>query len=61
MIVIPLVILLAIVLAKFQKGVFVSFLVLVATKSIMDAFWEYKIGPFSMLAIQGFLVPILFF
>ncbi|PWK18012.1 O-antigen ligase family protein [Xanthomarina spongicola] len=61
MILIPLLILFVIILVRFQKGMFAAFLVLVATKSVIDAFWEYQIGPFSILAIQGFLVPVLFF
>jgi O-antigen ligase len=61
MILVPIVILMVMVIAKFQKGVFASFLVLVATKSIMDAFWEIKFGPLSILSIQGILIPILFY
>ena len=61
MILIPLLILVIIVLVRFQKGMFAAFLVFVATKSLLDAFWNYGIEPFSILAIQGFLVPILFF
>lgn len=61
MIVIPIFIFFAMVVAKLRKGLFVSFLVLVATKSIIDAFWNYKLGPLSMLAIQGVLIPALFY
>ena len=61
MIVIPILILLAMVIAKLRKGIFASFLVLVATKSIIDAYWETKFGPLSMLSIQGVLIPILFY
>jgi hypothetical protein len=61
MIIVPLIILLAMVVAKTQKGIFASFLVLVATKSIVDAFWETKFGPLSILSIQGILIPVLFY
>ncbi|WP_299338527.1 hypothetical protein [uncultured Psychroserpens sp.] len=61
MIFVPVLILITMVFAKLQKGVFASFLVLVATKSIMDAFWELKFGPLSILSIQGVLIPILFY
>lgn len=61
MIVVPIIILIAMVVAKLQKGAFACFLVLVATKSIMDAFWEIKFGPLSVLSIQGVLIPILFY
>jgi O-antigen ligase len=61
MIIVPLIILLAMVVAKTQKGIFSSFLVLVATKSIVDAFWETKFGPLSILSIQGILIPVLFY
>jgi len=61
MIIVPILILLAMVIAKFQKGNFASFLVLVATKSIMDAFWETKFGPLSIMSVQGILIPLLFY
>ncbi|WP_033960107.1 O-antigen ligase family protein [Psychroserpens jangbogonensis] len=61
MIVIPFLIFLAIIIAKVQKGIFVSFLLLVATKSIIDAFWSYRIGALSILGIQGLLIPILYY
>ena len=61
MIFVPVLILITMVFTKLQKGVFASFLVLVATKSIMDAFWELKFGPLSILSIQGVLIPILFY
>lgn len=61
MILLPILILLAMVIAKSQKGIFASFLVLVATKSIMDAFWETRLGPLSVMSIQGILIPILFY
>ena len=60
MILVPLFILIAMIGVKMQKGIFMSFLVLVATKSIMDAFWEIKLGPLSILAVQGILIPILY-
>jgi hypothetical protein len=40
--------------------VFGAFLLFVATKSIVDAAWDFKVGPLSMLAFQGALVPFLF-
>jgi O-antigen ligase len=49
------------VITKLQKGVFASFLIMVATKSIMDAFWETKFGPLSILSIQGVLIPVLYY
>jgi O-antigen ligase len=61
MIVIPLLILLVIVLVKSQKGMFAAFLVIVATKSIMDAFWEVRLGPLSFSSFSGILIPILFY
>ncbi|MFT6127342.1 MAG: hypothetical protein ACJA2M_000889 [Polaribacter sp.] len=61
MILIPVLIILAIILAKLKKGIFVSFLVLIATKSIMDAFWNIRIGPLSFSSFSGILIPILFY
>lgn len=61
MIIVPILILLAMVIAKMQKGVFASFLILVATKSIVDAFWDVKFGPLSIMSIQGVLIPVLYF
>ena len=60
MIIIPIFILVLLILIKLQKGAFAAFLVLVATKSIMDAFWNIKFGSLSILAIQGVLIPVLF-
>lgn len=60
MILVPFIIFFVMILAKIQKGVFASFLVLVATKSIVDAFWSYSVGPLSILAIQGVLIPLLY-
>ncbi|WP_425077400.1 hypothetical protein [Psychroserpens sp. S379A] len=61
MIFIPFVIFLALIIAKAQKGLFACLLVLVATKSIVDVFWEYKFGPMSVTSIQGVLIPVLFY
>lgn len=61
MILIPAIIFLAMIIAKSQKGMFACLLVLVATKSIVDAYWDYKFGPLSVMSIQGALVPILFY
>ena len=60
MIVIPFIILFVILIAKLQKGMFAAFLILVATKSIIDAFWESKFGPLSVLALQGIMIPYIF-
>ena len=40
---------------------FDAFLVLVATKSIVDIFWNYEIFGLSILSFQGFLIAIIFF
>lgn len=61
MILLPILILLVIVLVKSQKGMFAAFLVIVATKSIMDAFWNIRIGPLSFSSVGGILVPFLFY
>jgi len=61
MILVPLLIFLAMIIAKTQKGLFASFLVVVATKSIVDAFWDYSFGPLSMMVIQGVLIPVLYY
>lgn len=61
MILVPIIIFLAMIFAKAQRGLFACFLVLVATKSIIDAFWDYKFGPLSIMAIQGGLIPVLFY
>ncbi|MFI1771054.1 hypothetical protein [Thalassobellus citreus] len=61
MIIVPVLILLFIIALRFSKGMFAAFLVLVATKSIMDAFWSFKIGPFSFGSIGGILIPLLFY
>lgn len=61
MILIPFFIFLAMIIAKLQKGMFACLLVMVATKSIMDAFWEYRIGPLSSVSMGGILIPILFY
>ena len=61
MIIIPILILFAIILARLKKGIFAAFLVLVATKSIVDAFWNIRMGPLSFGSIGGLLIPILFY
>lgn len=61
MILVPLFIFLAMIIAKTQKGLFACFLVVVATKSIVDAFWNYQFGPLSIMAVQGLLIPFLFY
>lgn len=60
MIIIPVIILVALVLVRIQKGLFAAFLVFVATKSIIDMFWDVKIGPVSIMAFQGMLIPVIF-
>ncbi len=61
MILIALLILITIVIVRLQKGVFAALIIIAATKSIIDAFWEFKVGPLSILSLQGVLVPVLFF
>ena len=61
MILIPILILVIIFYVKMKKGAFAAFLVLVATKSIMDAFWTIRIGPLSFSSIGGIIIPYLFF
>ena len=60
MIIIPFLILVILALARIKKGMFAAFLVLVATKSIIDMFWDVKIGPLSIMAVQGVMLPFLF-
>ncbi|MDA9876005.1 hypothetical protein N9D29_08370 [Flavobacteriaceae bacterium] len=60
MIIIPFLILVILALARIKKGIFAAFLVLVATKSIIDMFWDVKIGPLSIMAVQGVMLPFLF-
>ena len=61
MIIIPLIIILIILLVRAQKGLFAAFLVIVVTKSILDAFWEFRIGPLSFVSFGGLLMPALFY
>ena len=61
MILIALLILLTIVLVRLQKGIFAALIIIVATKSLIDAFWEFKVGPLSILSLQGVMIPALFF
>ncbi len=61
MILIPILIYLAMIVAKSQRGLFACFLVIVATKSIIDAFWDYRFGPLTVMSVQGALIPILFY
>ncbi|WP_323786913.1 hypothetical protein [Psychroserpens sp.] len=49
------------IVAKSQRGLFACFLVIVATKSIIDAFWDYRFGPLTVMSVQGALIPILFY
>ncbi|WP_456439471.1 O-antigen ligase family protein [Psychroserpens sp.] len=49
------------IIAKIQKGPFACLLVLVATKSIVDAFWDHQFGPLSIMSMQGLLIPALFY
>lgn len=60
MIIIPILILVILVLTRIQKGMFAAFLVFVATKSIVDMFWDVKFGPLSIMAFQGLMLPFLF-
>ncbi len=61
MIIFPVLILAATIAIRFFKGMFPAFLLLVATKSIMDTFWDIKVGPLSFAAIGGVLIPVLFY
>ncbi|MEY8847879.1 hypothetical protein AB9K26_03635 [Psychroserpens sp. XS_ASV72] len=61
MIVIPFIIFFAMIIAKLQKGMFACLLVLVATKSIIDAYWEFRIGPLSFVSLGGIVIPLLFY
>ncbi|MDD7886243.1 hypothetical protein [Flavivirga sp. 57AJ16] len=61
MIIFPIFILITIVIVRVFKGMFAAFLVLVATKSIMDAFWDVRIGPLSFSSVGGILMPVLFY
>ncbi|MFK7782572.1 O-antigen ligase family protein [Psychroserpens sp.] len=61
MILIPFIIFLALIITKIQKGLFACLLVVVATKSIIDAFWDYQFGPLSVMSIQGVLITVLFY
>ncbi|WP_353779880.1 hypothetical protein [Winogradskyella sp. 3972H.M.0a.05] len=61
MIIIPLIIILVIFLIRIQKGMFAALLLVVATKSIIDAFWEYRVGPLSFSSFGGIIIPLIFF
>lgn len=61
MIIFPVIILLIIIAVRIFKGMFASFLVLVATKSIMDAFWDVRVGLLSFSSIGGVIIPVLFY
>ncbi|MDY2587077.1 O-antigen ligase family protein [Winogradskyella aquimaris] len=60
MIIVPLLIIVVIFIVRFQKGMFAALLIIVATKSLLDAFWEYRIGPLSFISFQGLVIPFLF-
>jgi len=61
MILIPIILIFVIIIARIQRGMFVALLLVVATKSIFDAYWEYRIGPLSFSSFGGILIPILFY
>ncbi|MDO5968908.1 hypothetical protein Q4Q35_03735 [Flavivirga aquimarina] len=61
MIVFLVLILIVIIFVRLFKGMFAAFLVLVATKSFMDAFWDIRVGPLSFSSVGGILIPILFY
>jgi len=61
MILIPVLIIIAIIVAKVRNGMFFAFLILVATKSIMDAFWNIRLGSLSFSSFGGILIPALFY
>ena len=60
MVLVLVLILFIIVVIRFAKGMFPAFLLLVATKSIMEAFWEVRVGPLSFSSVGGVLIPLLF-
>jgi len=49
------------VFVKLQRGSFACLLVVVSTKSVVDAFWDFKFGSLSIMAIQGILITFLFY
>lgn len=61
MIIVPLLIIVIIFIVRFQKGMFAALLVIVATKSLLDAFWEYRLGPLSFSSFSGIMIPMIFF
>ncbi len=61
MIFVPIIILFIITIYRIRRGMFDAFLILVATKSIVDIFWNYEIFGLSILSFQGVLIAIIFF
>tara|TARA_B110001450_G_scaffold146664_1_gene137051 strand:- start:255 stop:1484 length:1230 start_codon:yes stop_codon:yes gene_type:complete len=60
MILIPIAIITIIIIVRLYKGMFAAFLVFVATKSIIDMFWNVNFGSFSIMAFQGIIIPLIF-
>ena len=60
MILIPIIIFLIIITLFFSNKKFDALVFLISTKSIVDAFWSYKIGPFTPVSAQGLLILILY-
>jgi len=61
MIFIPIVIIILILFFRIQKGMFAALLILVGVKSLLDAFWNIRIGPLSFASFGGVLIPVIFF
>ncbi len=38
-----------------------AFYLIVATKSIIDATWNTRVGPISLISVEGIIMPILYF
>jgi len=55
------VLLLLIIVIVRIKSPFNALLLIVATKSIIDATWNTRVGPFSLISVEGILLPILYF
>ena len=60
MLIIPIIIFIITFILVIINKKFEALLFIIATKSIVDAFWSYKIGPFSPVSIHGILILFLF-
>lgn len=52
---------LLLIIFTWQNNKYMALLLVVASKSIIDATWSTRIGAFSLISIEGILIPILFF